>query len=229
MKITKVLAVAAALSLIAACGGGGTPGPTPTPTTAAQQAASGASVSMALEAGGQATIDALMPSNLATMIAPNKAAVPIDVQIDYPGTCDPSGTYQATGRVTGTCDIVGDSGTCTGLNSTVDVVFTACVKEILIGGAPFTVQLDGGPAHAIFTGSITGNAAGPTSTNIAGSVTGTVGVGGDAVGTVLLDGISFTVTGSEPDIGCTGTCSVTLDGGTAAICGVNTTCDGCTQ
>lgn len=237
MKISRMLVLMMALSLVAACGGssgGGEPTPTPTPTTPEARAASGAAVEKSQEASGQAILGALEQFIPAIVLKAASSKAASDKPIDITEECNGGGSFTATGTITAECTGLPASTTCVISNSSVNIAFADCYKGMDVEGVNYGITLNG-PASASLTGSITADisAEDPVilSSNFTGALSGEVTIGGDVVGTVDLDGVTYSGSGAgeHPTIACSGTCTVTVDGEAEAICGVSSDCGGCTE
>jgi hypothetical protein len=237
MKTIRVIAVASSLLLLAACGSSGGSGPAPTPTTPEAQAASGASVEMAQQAAGKGAQNGLQQFGPSAMILKAASAgatkTSQNKQINLTENCDGSGSYTVTGTMVADCTITATTGECIISSTSMNIEFADCAKSITIAGTPYQTTITG-PATATMSGNVsvdlTVDPVVFTAVSFAGTIGGTVAVGGDVVGTVDLSGVTFDGEGApEPTITCGGSCTVTMTGAAAATCGVTTTCDGCTE
>lgn len=239
MKMTKALAAAAALSLIAACGGSsGGSNPTPTPTTPAEKAASGAAVGMGEQAAGEGTLAGLEQFAPSAMIAKANAEgiAKASETKSFTTTRECSsgnGSYTVSGEITADCTISATTADCAISSTTMDIVFTDCSKRVEIDGTTYDIVLSG-TATASLSGAVSADISTdpPTFTLVeaASSLGGTVIASGDTEGTVDLTGVTAVISGApQPEPVCSGTCIVTLTGEAAATCSVAASCESCSE
>ena len=235
MNITRILAVAAALSLVAACGGSGGSSPAPTPTSEGTKAVAAASQALATQGFGDAMdsgMQNLAPvANVAADVSPTKAGTNYSGAINATKQCNGGGSYTATGTLTAVC--TGDPSTewsCTDfVAQNLVIAFADCQVSVTQGATTYDEVVTGNTSGTITSSAVAGNGQTFTSVSLTGTLSGTPALTGTVEGTVDLGSTTFEIAlvDAQPVTTCAGTCSVTIEG-TAQTCTVNTTCDGCT-
>lgn len=245
MKITKIVSVLAAFSMVAACGGSDGGGGATATSTETKVAASAATKAV-IEGGGQAVLEAIHGAIAPSVSKAETGTIDISQPVNCVGDTPAGGTILVTGPVSYSCTEVVGVANCTISSATLTLVFTDCQKEVdlLVGGTTYNVVLNnlvGGTTQATLSGTVSAPMTeDPVITlDVSGAVTGTVAMTGDVAGSVLLDGTNYTATGEfqmgqgggSPTLGCTGTCSVTITEPASAAatqtCTLASDCNGC--
>jgi len=230
MKRTVSIGMVASLALLAlaACGGGGaTPTPTPTPTGNDVKAITGASTQETLGSVEAGALNALM--NMAPA-AQTVAKVAYSADVDTAYTCTDGGQVGITGTGTANCTEMGESWSCTNMMLDLALAFSDCVRYMTVGSTQYQVILNG-PATIDVTGAVSGTGDNPPSEyNFSGSPLGTLTASGDVSGTIDLEGLGVSGSGTgelEDVVTCTGEVTVDVDS-TQEVCAVTSDCTSCT-